>query len=82
HSPYWWLKCAFGVDNDKALPVRAYHKLLVWDIMKKPAAAGCKAPGGPAEAVRAPSGPGLPGPLWEGAQRPFSGLRLGGGSRW
>ncbi|WP_019709311.1 class I SAM-dependent methyltransferase [Streptomyces xinghaiensis] len=36
HSPYWWLKCAFGVDNDKALPVRAYHKLLVWDIMKKP----------------------------------------------
>ncbi|QGZ48710.1 methyltransferase domain-containing protein [Streptomyces sp. QHH-9511] len=37
HSPYWWLKCAFGVDNDKALPVRAYHKLLVWDIMKKPA---------------------------------------------
>ncbi len=37
HSPYWWLKCAFGVDNDKALPVKAYHKLLVWDIMKKPA---------------------------------------------
>ncbi|MFH8724513.1 class I SAM-dependent methyltransferase [Streptomyces termitum] len=37
HAPYWWLKCAFGVDNDKALPVRAYHKLLVWDIMKKPA---------------------------------------------
>ena len=36
--PYWWLKCAFGVDNDKALPVRAYHKLLVWDIMKKPLA--------------------------------------------
>ena len=23
---------------DKALPVRAYHKLLVWDIMKKPLA--------------------------------------------
>ncbi|MFF5402622.1 class I SAM-dependent methyltransferase [Streptomyces misionensis] len=38
HAPYWWLKCAFGVDNDKALPVRAYHKLLVWDIMKKPLA--------------------------------------------
>lgn len=38
HSPYWWLKCAFGVDNDKALPVRAYHKLLVWDITKKPLA--------------------------------------------
>ena len=38
HSPYWWLKCAFGVDNDQALPVKAYHKLLVWDIMKKPLA--------------------------------------------
>jgi SAM-dependent methyltransferase len=40
HSPYWWLKCAFGVSRDgkdAALPVRAYHKLLVWDIMKKPA---------------------------------------------
>lgn len=38
HAPYWWLKCAFGVDNEKALPVRAYHKLLVWDIMKRPLA--------------------------------------------
>jgi SAM-dependent methyltransferase len=41
HSPYWWLKCAFGVERDgdeAALPVRAYHKLLVWDIMKKPLA--------------------------------------------
>ncbi|MGX1852684.1 class I SAM-dependent methyltransferase [Streptomyces sp. NPDC055299] len=41
HSPYWWLKCAFGVGRDgkdAALPVQAYHKLLVWDIMKKPLA--------------------------------------------
>jgi SAM-dependent methyltransferase len=37
HSPYWWLKCALGVDNDQAAPVRAYHRLLVWDIMKRPA---------------------------------------------
>jgi SAM-dependent methyltransferase len=36
HSPYWWIKCAMGVDNDKALPVRAYHQLLVWDIVGKP----------------------------------------------
>ncbi|WP_129839688.1 class I SAM-dependent methyltransferase [Streptomyces sp. RFCAC02] len=36
HAPYWWLKCAVGVDNDRSLPVRAYHKLLVWDIMKRP----------------------------------------------
>src|SRR5689334_13387091 len=36
HSPYWWLKCAVGVDNDKNPAVRAYHKLLVWDIVKRP----------------------------------------------
>jgi SAM-dependent methyltransferase len=36
HSPYWWLKCAVGVDNDDALLPRAYHKLLVWDLMKQP----------------------------------------------
>src|SRR6478736_2974626 len=29
HSPYWWLKCAVGVDNDKNPAVRAYHQLLV-----------------------------------------------------
>ena len=36
HSPYWWIKCAAGVDNDQAAPVRLYHKMLVWDIMKAP----------------------------------------------
>jgi SAM-dependent methyltransferase len=36
HAPYWWLKCALGVDNDQAAPVRMYHKMLVWDIMKGP----------------------------------------------
>jgi SAM-dependent methyltransferase len=36
HSPYWWLKCAMGVDNDQATPVKLYHKLLVWDIMRGP----------------------------------------------
>jgi SAM-dependent methyltransferase len=36
HSPYWWLKCAVGVDNDTHPAVRAYHRLLVWDIMKRP----------------------------------------------
>jgi SAM-dependent methyltransferase len=36
HSPYWWLKCAVGVGNDQAAPVRLYHKMLVWDIMKGP----------------------------------------------
>ena len=34
HSPYWWLKCAVGVTNDEALPVRLYHRFLVWDIVR------------------------------------------------
>jgi SAM-dependent methyltransferase len=36
HSAYWWLKCAVGVDNDKHPLVKAYHQVLVWDIMKTP----------------------------------------------
>jgi len=32
HTPYWWLKCAVGVGNDAHPLVRAYHRLLVWDI--------------------------------------------------
>ncbi|GAA5041309.1 SAM-dependent methyltransferase [Thermocatellispora tengchongensis] len=37
HSPYWWLKCAVGVNNDDHPLAQAYHKLLVWDIMERPA---------------------------------------------
>jgi ubiquinone/menaquinone biosynthesis C-methylase UbiE len=37
HSAYWWLKCAVGVHDDAHPAVRAYHRLLVWDIMRKPA---------------------------------------------
>jgi len=37
HAPYWWLKCAVGVDNEDHPLVKAYHRLLVWDIMRKPA---------------------------------------------
>ena len=37
HSPYWWLKCAVGVHNDKHRLTSAYHRLLVWDIMRRPA---------------------------------------------
>ncbi|MDO5627849.1 MAG: class I SAM-dependent methyltransferase [Mobilicoccus sp.] len=36
HAPYWWLKCAVGVDNDDNPLVKGYHRLLVWDLMKKP----------------------------------------------
>jgi SAM-dependent methyltransferase len=32
HSPYWWLKCAVGVDDDQAFLPRLYHRFLVWDI--------------------------------------------------
>jgi len=38
HSPYWWLKCAVGVHNDKHRLTSAYHRMLVWDIMRKPTA--------------------------------------------
>ncbi|GII55819.1 methyltransferase [Planotetraspora thailandica] len=38
HSPYWWIKCAVGVNNDGHPLAKAYHELLVWDIMKRPAA--------------------------------------------
>ena len=37
HSPYWWLKCAVGVHDDGHPLARAYHRLLVWEIMKQPA---------------------------------------------
>jgi SAM-dependent methyltransferase len=35
HAPFWWLKCALGVDKDNPA-VRAYHRLLVWDLTKRP----------------------------------------------
>ena len=36
HSPYWWLRCAGGVNNADRLLARRYHDLLVWQIMKNP----------------------------------------------
>jgi SAM-dependent methyltransferase len=38
HSPYWWLRCAVGVDREEHPLVRAYHRLLVWDIVRRPVA--------------------------------------------
>jgi SAM-dependent methyltransferase len=35
HAPFWWLKCAVGVDRDTPV-VRAYHRLLVWDLTTRP----------------------------------------------
>ena len=37
HSPYWWLKCAVGVHDDDHALASAYHRMLVWDIMRRPA---------------------------------------------
>jgi SAM-dependent methyltransferase len=38
HAPYWWLKCAVGVRNDSNPLVKAYHQLLVWEMVKQPLA--------------------------------------------
>ena len=35
HAPFWWLKCAVGVDRDPAA-VRGYHRLLMWDLTERP----------------------------------------------
>ncbi|MGH2701933.1 MAG: class I SAM-dependent methyltransferase [Actinomycetota bacterium] len=36
HSPYWWLKCAVGVDEDANRLVTIYRRLLEWDILRNP----------------------------------------------
>ena len=36
HSPYWWIRCAGGVNNPDRLLARRYHDVLVWQIMKNP----------------------------------------------
>ena len=38
HAPFWWLKCLVGLSRDDHPLVAAYHRLLVWDMMKKPQA--------------------------------------------
>ena len=36
HTPYWWLRCLVGPHNDQHPLVRAYHRLLVWDMTAAP----------------------------------------------
>ena len=36
HTPYWWLRCAVGPRNDGHRLVRAYHRLLCWEIERQP----------------------------------------------
>ena len=36
HSPYWWIRCAGGVNDAERFLARKYHDVLVWQIMKNP----------------------------------------------
>lgn len=36
HTPFWWLKCLVGPNRSDSKLVNLYHRLLVWDLMKKP----------------------------------------------
>lgn len=36
HAPYWWIKCAVGVDRDHHPLPQLYHRFLVWDITRRP----------------------------------------------
>jgi SAM-dependent methyltransferase len=36
HAPFWWLKCLFGVSKPSNPVVAAYHRMLVWDMMRRP----------------------------------------------
>lgn len=35
HAPFWWLKCLLW-DKPEAKVLSLYHRLLVWDLMRKP----------------------------------------------
>ncbi len=37
HAPFWWLKCLFWDRADSHWLVRQYHRLLVWDLLQRPA---------------------------------------------
>ncbi len=36
HTPYWWLKCLVGPARDDCRLVNLFHRLLIWDMMKRP----------------------------------------------
>jgi SAM-dependent methyltransferase len=36
HAPLWWLKCLFWTRRDDHPLVQAYHRFLVWDLLKRP----------------------------------------------
>lgn len=36
HAPFWWLKCLFWKSQERNILIKAYHKLLVWDLLQRP----------------------------------------------
>jgi SAM-dependent methyltransferase len=36
HSPYWWIRCAGGVDEPDKPLARRYHDFLVWQLTENP----------------------------------------------
>ncbi len=36
HSPYWWIRCAGGVDRPDRFLARRYHDVLVWQLTRNP----------------------------------------------
>ena len=41
HCPYWWLKCLNWDRRDHWLPVRLYHRFLLWDMFNAPRPTRC-----------------------------------------
>jgi SAM-dependent methyltransferase len=39
HSPYWWLRCAVGPQNEDHPAVTKYRKFLEWEIVSQPRSA-------------------------------------------
>jgi hypothetical protein len=36
HSPWWWIRCAGGVDETDRFAARKYHDFLVWQLTNNP----------------------------------------------
>ena len=36
HTPFWWLKCLCWKTQETNPVIKAYHRLLIWDLMEKP----------------------------------------------
>lgn len=36
HTPYWWLRCAVGITREHVAVTDLYHRLLVYDLMRRP----------------------------------------------